>query len=282
MSLRQEVLKQIKVMLKEAAVDGVPEAPSDQSTTQCPANKIKIGQGTGGPICRDLTPAEKQGMEWGQKITDFTGDALKKGKDALQRILPNQSKGICPPGQEQTGEGPNGPICSPKGSPEVKKAGSGFMCGKPYNGKSYFASEIYPLQIQLNRIAKKLNIPGLKATTAATPPDPNETSMLNPSKGVDGKCGPDTVRLIKAIKAKIPNLKIDSPLGLEGQLRKIPSENVPNVPSPKEPGGEEKVGGKTFPAPMQESKNWVKRTKEEASSNLFERLVKDAAKSKVL
>jgi hypothetical protein len=33
---------------------------------------------------------------------------------------------------------------------------------------------------------------------------------------------------------------------------------------------------------MQESKNWVKRTKEETSSNLFERLVKDAAKSKVL
>lgn len=46
---------------------------------------------------------------------------------------------------------------------------------------------------------------------------------------------------------------------------------------PPEPGPE-RVGGREIPAPMQESKNWLDRTREETASNLFERLVKDAAK----
>ena len=42
--------------------------------------------------------------------------------------------------------------------------------------------------------------------------------------------------------------------------------------------------GTAGPAPrsMRESKNWLDRTREETASNLFERLVKDAAKKKVI
>jgi hypothetical protein len=72
MSLRQEILKQIKVMLNEAEMS---EMPPGKTLNKCPPGKIQSGESVDGPICREPTAAEKQGMEWGQKITDFTDNS---------------------------------------------------------------------------------------------------------------------------------------------------------------------------------------------------------------
>lgn len=287
MSLRQEMLKEIKAMLNEVE-DGQPLPPEQQSTSECPAGMIKAGSGSNDgtkPICRYPTEQEKAGMEMGKKAGKFIGDMTDKARQGIQQGIQGgldwlkgyQSKGVCPPGMEQTGEGPSGPLCSPKATAKVAKKAVrrglfdiGSKGPKVKELQTILATQGYDDEFRGNK-AGQLTYDEL-------------------SKIADGIYGKRTAAAVKLFQKDngmpqtgfVDQVTYDALTKL-GRGKNIVGATQPSGPdvSPKGPSG---VGasGAGAPVPFEESKNWANRTREKSSANLFERLVKDAAKSKVL
>jgi hypothetical protein len=257
MSLRQEILKQIKSLLNEAEMS---EVPPNKTLTKCPPDKVQVGEGTDGPICRDKTPAEK---------------AVKSATDLIlnpwnQR---NQSTGVCPPGQEQTGEGPNGPICSPKGDTSVRK--KAIKRGLFDIGSK--GPEVKEIQTILATQGFDDELRGNKA---------GQLDYAELSKLADGKFGNRTAASVKLFQKDMGL----PPTGFVDQktydaIKKLGrGQNIagktPSAPTPVT----DKVAGapSSFRTGVRESRNWADRTREDASTSLFERLVKDVSKKKVI
>ena len=136
-------------------------------------------------------------------------------------------------------------------------------------GRESSSQSIADLQNLLNAVAKNFNIPGLKATkdTRTKEEMASDTGPVNAASGVDGKCGPDTVRLIKAIKAASGNLTTNDTTKLRKELEQMAT------------GYQSAMGAGGV---VESKRNWINKTREKSSNSLFERLVKDASKKKVI
>lgn len=323
MSLRKEVLNEIKKMLNEVD-DGQPLPPEQQSTSECPAGMIKTGSGSNDgtkPICRYPTAQEKAGMEMGEKAGKFIGDMEKSARQGIQQGIQKgldwlsgyQSKGICPPGMEQTGEGPNGPLCSPKDTgtkttsavcklPEIRaiqqlynkqmdaqyqgknKIKEDGVLGKNTNfaikflaGLSGVSDNLIPKSCNRKAYAQLLSSlsGGQEAapstnTLAVTPLGIKDQSSLVLKKLQDMKIVSQNVAGAKA--------------AIEAELGTMRRKKVPITE--KEIDVAIEAARKAYPdsfssiSSLEES--WAVKNRNKYSNNLFERLVKDASKNRII
>ena len=318
MSSRRETIIQIRKMIKEALQDDQPLPPEQQSTSECPAGMIKTGSGSMDgtkPICRYPTEQEKAGMEMGKKAGKFIGDLTNRARQGIQQGIQGgldflqgyQSRGICPPGMEQTGEGPNGPLCSPKDTGGVAKQKA--VCKLP---------EIRSIQQMYNKMVgadKQIKEDGIlgKNTKMAI-------SYLASSAKVDQGSIPKAcdrkayAQLLQKLSSTIQPAVSTQPvaqtsLGPKDQaslvLNKIKSMKLKDVAGVKAaveaelkpmrskgPITEKEIDAafnaarENFPGSFSTitslEESWVNKNKHKYSNNLFERLVKDASKNKRL
>ena len=250
MSLRQEILKQIKVMLTEAEMS---EVPQNKTLSKCPPDKVQIGESPNGPICRDKTPAEKAG---------------ESVRDAIRTSPFNQSVGVCPPGQEQTGEGPNGPICSPKGGDKKATKRGLFDIGsrgpKVKEIQTILATQGYDDELRGNKAGQL-----------------NSSELAKLADGIFGQRTAASVKLFQKDNG-MPQTGFVDQKTYEAIKKMGMGQNITTASTPAPVS--DKIAGapSSFRTGVRESKNWVDNTRESASTSLFERLVKDVSKKKVI
>jgi hypothetical protein len=294
MSLKQEILKEIKKMLNEDS------------------------------WYKDPQFTQKQSVEYG-----------KPDRPEQTSIVGGQSEGICPPGQEQTGQGPEGPICSPKDRPSKKKKRTFFTCkdskkvidfqssrklkpdGKiggetltelfldPKIGASLRSQKITFKTVMGNPQQQKIVCDALgSATTGQSVAGggtsggnivPNKYGSFTPEKCppfikpngpyTDEEIQTYVANYVEAHGRDLETLKVD-PLVLDATnvvyraLSKRPSLGCGMVVAFIKQALKQKGKGISgeYTVPLGESKNWILRTKEDTSNSLFERLVKDSSK----
>lgn len=290
-SLRNKILKEIKKYLKEDYSSGTSDMPDQISRQSCPPGKKPGTMNVDGSIgCVDMSPSEKASLQaagdLGKKLGKGLGGGLRKGEKAigggLKKLLdkfgPNQSTGPCPPGQEVTGENSDGtPQCSPKApSPQP----GDFTFTGPVKGGPCRLPIIAKIQEQYNNATYQMQKPKIKVDKILGSETRKAMKNLAIFYQIKNSLIPKTcdAKAFKAFSDAVEyHEKNDFNLPFDSNTADKPAQTAEPGKPPSWTGAD---AGRLEPMP--ESKNWLNRTREKTTSNLFERLVKDAAKKKVL